>query len=291
MKLGAYMIVRDEEVMLDACLSSLKGLDEIVILDTGSVDKTAEIASKHKCTYIPDVYKWVDDFVEARNKSLSYCTADWLIVIDADEVLKGDIKKIKSVCEKTNCNSFKIPTIAMKNGDNHPSVRLHKRLKKTKWHAVAHNYLSVTGDAVLELMEIHYGYSPAHAKDPDRTLRILAKYVEGNPKCRREKYYLAREFYYRKNYRLAISYWEYYLEDANFGGEIIDTWLYLARCHYFMGNPEKARDTVLQAIKLNGNFREAWRFLAVLSGPGNKARFNEIADTSSNKSVLFIRGK
>ena len=54
---------------------------------------------------------------------------------------------------------------------------------------------------------------------------------------------------------------------------------------------EESRDECLQAIKLNGNFREAWRLLASIAGPGNKKRFNEIADTASNEGVLFKRGQ
>jgi len=292
MKLGAYMIVKNEEKCLDSCLSSLKGLDEIVILDTGSVDKTADVAGKYPCTYIPDTYAWQDDFAHARNASMEYSTSDWLIVIDADEIFKGDLDKIRDTISKNpELTSYKVPTISIRTKDEHLSVRLHKRDKNIKWHAPAHNYLSVKGDVVMDDMQIHYGYSPAHATDPDRTLRILSKYVNSNPACIREKYYLAREYFYRGNYRVASSYWEWYLETSTKGPEIADTWLYLARCYSYSGKADKAKDSCLQAIKMNGNFREAWRFLASMSGPGNKKRFNEIADTASNEGLLFVRGK
>ena len=292
MKLGCYMIVKNEEECLGACLASLVGLDEIIILDTGSTDKTEEVASKYPCTYIKNVYRWKDDFADARNASLKWATADWLIVIDADEILKGDIDKIRdTINNNPKFNSYKVPTISIRTGQEHPSVRLHKRDDDIKWHAPAHNYLSVRGDAPIACMEVHYGYSPAHAKDPDRTLRILTKCVKDNPECIREKYYLAREYYDRKDHRVAITYWEWYLETSKKGPEIADAWLYLARCYAYIKNSNKAKDCCLQAIKMNGNFREAWRFLASLSGPGNMKRFNEIADTSSNEGLLFIRGK
>ena len=78
------MIVKDEEQHLENCLNSIKELaDEIIIVDTGSKDKTKEIAGK----FTNKVYdfKWNDDFSEARNFSLSKATKDWILVLDADE--------------------------------------------------------------------------------------------------------------------------------------------------------------------------------------------------------------
>ncbi|MDR2561563.1 MAG: glycosyltransferase [Holophagales bacterium] len=86
MKLSLAMIVKNEEKNLQKCLGSVKGLvDEIVIIDTGSTDKTIEIAKANGA--IVERFTWADDFSAARNKSLSLCTGDWILTLDADEML------------------------------------------------------------------------------------------------------------------------------------------------------------------------------------------------------------
>jgi len=78
------MIVRDEEENLRRCLDSVQSFaDEIVIVDTGSIDKTVEIAREYTDKIF--FHKWNNDFSEARNVSISHATGDWLFLIDADE--------------------------------------------------------------------------------------------------------------------------------------------------------------------------------------------------------------
>lgn len=95
--LSLSMIVKNEEEMLPGCLESVKDIvDEIVIVDTGSSDKTKEIA----LSYGAKVYDfvWNKDFAAARNESLKRCTCDWLIYLDADErIEKESSKKIRQL--------------------------------------------------------------------------------------------------------------------------------------------------------------------------------------------------
>ncbi|MBT4539404.1 glycosyltransferase [Candidatus Woesearchaeota archaeon] len=92
--LSLCMIVKDEEMFLEQCLNSVKGLvDEIIIVDTGSTDNTKEIASK----FTKKIYdfEWCDDFSAARNESLKHAIGDWILVLDADETIsKKDHQKI-----------------------------------------------------------------------------------------------------------------------------------------------------------------------------------------------------
>lgn len=96
------MITKNEEAFLEQCLNSVKGLvDEIVIVDTGSTDKTIDIAKKYKAKIFH--FKWVDDFSAARNESLKHATKDWMLVLDADEIIeKKDLEKIKSLVENAS---------------------------------------------------------------------------------------------------------------------------------------------------------------------------------------------
>jgi hypothetical protein len=78
------LIARDEEAVLDRCLTSLRGLvDEIVVVDTGSTDRTADIARAHGATV--GHFAWTNDFAAARNHALELATTPWRLVIDADE--------------------------------------------------------------------------------------------------------------------------------------------------------------------------------------------------------------
>ncbi len=82
------MIVKNEEANLACCLDSVADLvDEIIIVDTGSTDRTVEIASRY--TEKVYSYSWRDDFSDARNESFSRAAMDYCMWMDADDVLEG----------------------------------------------------------------------------------------------------------------------------------------------------------------------------------------------------------
>ncbi len=83
------MIVKNEERHLAACLESVRAwVDEIVIMDTGSTDKTKEIAKRYNASVYD--HEWKNDFAEARNAALSHARNPWLLQLDADEEIAGD---------------------------------------------------------------------------------------------------------------------------------------------------------------------------------------------------------
>ena len=81
------MIVKDEEKNLSTCLESVRGVfDEIVIVDTGSTDRTIEIARSFGAKVFE--FAWVDSFAAARNEALSHATCDYAFWLDADDVVE-----------------------------------------------------------------------------------------------------------------------------------------------------------------------------------------------------------
>ncbi|MDD2889882.1 MAG: glycosyltransferase family 2 protein, partial [bacterium] len=104
------MIVKDEEKNLPRCLDSFKDLvDEIIVVDTGSTDKTVEIAKSYgaKVYY----FKWCDDFSAARNESLKYVTKEWILIIDADEYIdEENRKKIGTLLQNPEYDAYAIST-------------------------------------------------------------------------------------------------------------------------------------------------------------------------------------
>lgn len=96
------MIVKNEEQFLERCLNSAQALvDEIIIVDTGSTDRTKEIAKKFTDKIFD--FPWNDDFSAARNESLKHVTKDWVLVLDADEVINSaDHQTIQSLVQNTD---------------------------------------------------------------------------------------------------------------------------------------------------------------------------------------------
>ena len=104
--LSLCMILKDEEPILEKFLNSVKGcVDEIIIIDTGSNDKTKEIAKK----FTNKVYgfRWCEDFSKARNFSISKAAKDWILVLDPDEkISKKDFEKIKEVIKENKTDAL-----------------------------------------------------------------------------------------------------------------------------------------------------------------------------------------
>ncbi|MDD5382130.1 MAG: glycosyltransferase [Candidatus Margulisbacteria bacterium] len=108
MKLSICMIVKNEEQVLARTLPNLsKYADEIILLDTGSTDKTVEVAQKFGARVYSFV--WSNDFSAARNESLKHSTGDWILWIDADEYLKEeDLAALKAAISDTAENAFRL---------------------------------------------------------------------------------------------------------------------------------------------------------------------------------------
>jgi glycosyltransferase involved in cell wall biosynthesis len=205
--IGVSMIVKNESECIEACLESIKGADEIVIVDTGSEDNTVEICKRYTSNVFTD-YKWDDNFAEARNVSLSRCTADWILIIDADEVLKDGIVPIKNLLNSGFMSKYMGMIFRVQTGmELIQSCRVIKNDPSIEWVGAVHNTLQFKGDKGSDTLkakcyqthfEITSGYSPAHHKDPDRSLRILTKQLDIDPLNTRYMYYISREYISRR---------------------------------------------------------------------------------------------
>lgn len=291
MKLSVAIIAKNEEALIERCLKSVQDADEIILVDTGSTDKTIEIACRYADKVYTD-YKWNDNFGEARQHSVSKCTGDWILSIDADDYLApGGIAQLRRMIEKHPDEfCFNVQYIAEQGGASHTLPVIYKNCKEVFWSGAAHNYISKTAKFYVGT-SIIYGYSPAHKKDPDRTFRILKQAVADNPDKPREIFYLAREYEYKSDWITCLYWCEKYLKIAVWGPEIADAWLRKAKCLWQLQRGEEARDACLQAIKVNTNFKEACLLMAEMSGPINRDRWLLMAEFTDNSNVLFTREK
>jgi glycosyltransferase involved in cell wall biosynthesis len=290
MRISASLIVKNESDHLRECLNSISGVDEIVIVDTGSTDDTVDIAKEYTdLVYYGEDYLWKDDFAHSRNQSMELCTGDWILIIDADEVLEpGGITKLRSVIQSIETNGLYFNTISLSDNLNvHKSIRAFKN-GYGRWMGRAHNYLVGLTTSEVDI-SIYYGYSKAHNQDPDRTLRILKKTCEDDPHLTRERYYLAREYWYRKDYHNATIHWKKYLEKSTFLSEKSDAYLMLARCAWLTNQGSEARNMCLEAIRINPDFKEALLFMSEIHYEPWKSKWKKIADLATNQDVLFVR--
>jgi tetratricopeptide (TPR) repeat protein len=104
--LSLCMIVKDEEEMLPRSLAAVKdAVDEIIVVDTGSTDRTVEIAESFGARVLH--HEWTGDFAAARNVSFDAATSDWIVYLDADEVLiKEDAERLRALTTKTWREAF-----------------------------------------------------------------------------------------------------------------------------------------------------------------------------------------
>lgn len=107
--ISAVLIVKDEEDYLARCLESVRWVDEIVVYDTGSTDRTVEIARQFTDTVVEGY--WNDDFGDARNRAIAHATSDWVLIVDADETFEANASSVRRHLREAQAN-FLTVTIA-----------------------------------------------------------------------------------------------------------------------------------------------------------------------------------
>ncbi len=226
-EISLCMIVKNEEHNIGRCLSSVKDLvDEIIIVDTGSTDKTKEIASQ----YTDKVYdfEWIDDFAAARNFAFLQGTKEYLMWLDADDIIKPQNKDAflglkKFLGEHPECQwATMIYQIAHdKEGNPLYSYKRERIIKrdifgleegKSKWVGAVHECIEIQGSGT------HADAIVTHTKNiaehlTDRNLKILLNKVEsGKPMNTREYFYLANELFDHQRYTESIAYYNIFFE-------------------------------------------------------------------------------
>ncbi|KAI4451720.1 hypothetical protein C823_006280 [Eubacterium plexicaudatum ASF492] len=181
------MIVKNEEAVLDRCLASIADLmDEIIIVDTGSTDRTKEIAG-HYTDRIYD-FPWQNDFSAARNFSFSKATMDYIYTADADEVLDHEnhqrfIYLKKSLIPEIEIVQMKYITSeefnTVMNIRNEYRPKLYKRLRQFRWIDPIHETVQTQPlifDSDIEIL--HLPQSVHSRRDFDLFLRAFG---DGRP--------------------------------------------------------------------------------------------------------------
>lgn len=186
------MIVKNEEAFLPRCLASIRNLvDEIVLVDTGSSDRTLEIARDFGCRIYQ--FPWNGDFSAARNESLRHATGEWIFVIDADEEIPADnSRKVRSFLDNPQIEiiSLSVYNKSVETGRVSsflPSVRFFRRGLGLSYQGIVHNRLALPSDVPVtrcDIMLYHYGYDQSREKLEDKKARsrqLLERQLQENP--------------------------------------------------------------------------------------------------------------
>lgn len=259
-EISLCMIVKDEEKNIARCLDSIKDIvDEIIVVDTGSTDKTKSIVSQ----YTNKIYdfKWVNDFAKARNYSFSKATKEYIFWLDADDVVLEEDRK-KLICLKEEMNG-EVDVYTMlynysqdKNGL--PLIiqrreRIVKRKNNYQWKSPIHEVIIPTGNIVdTDIMITHEKHT---IKDVERNLKIFEEMINNHEEFDdRQEYCYAKELYFLQRIPEAIKQYKAFIDKYINNYDKKEDFLYsalieLSDCYKSLGNDQKEFDTLLLILK------------------------------------------
>lgn len=249
------MIVKNEEDVITRCLGSIADLvDEIILVDTGSSDRTKELAAQ----FTSNLYDffWIDDFSAARNYAFEQATMEYCMWLDADDILLEADRQSFQTLKETLHGEVSVVMMKYNTGfDEQGNVtfsyyreRLIKNHAGMRWVGAVHEVVPAIGTVRYHSCAITH--SKLHPSDPDRNLRIFERQIaQGNTLDPRQQFYYGRELYYHKRYAEALEVFASFLEQG--GGwleNVIDACAHCAYCYYGLGQGEEALQALLRSF-------------------------------------------
>ena len=256
--LSLCMIVKNEEEVLGRCLDSVKDIfDEIIIVDTGSSDRTKEIA----VGYTNKIYdfEWIEDFSAARNYSFEKATKDYQMWLDADDIIteidKNKILKLKQELDSSvNMVMMKYNTSFDINGNptfSYYRERIFQRSMNYRWSGAIHEVIPPYGNIIYS--DAAVSHKKLRRNDPERNLRIFEKLIfDGKTLEPRQQFYYARELYYNKRYDEAIQIFNNFL-DSGLGWveNCINACQDLSYCYYSINDNKMALSSLFRSFEFD----------------------------------------
>ena len=224
LRLSLCMIVKDEEEWLPRCLAAAKpAVDEMIIVDTGSTDRTVEIAEEFGATVLH--HEWTGDFSAARNVSLEAATGDWIIYLDADEVLvEEDAPRLHALTGHVWREAFALVetnyTGDMDDGTalTHNALRMFRNRPEYRFKGRLHEQMAYALPGYLterieytQLRIEHYGYLGVvrDAKDKSRrNLDLLLQQVADGQENAFQSFNLGSEYLALGELETAVDHFE-----------------------------------------------------------------------------------
>ena len=283
-KLSICMMVKNEEKYLDKSLKSLKPFSdsfptEIIVVDTGSEDRTVEIAKKHT----DKVYfrKWNNDFGAMRNKTIEYASGEWLLILDGDEVFETPQPLIdflnSPISNKYNTGSISIRNITttkkeelyQQKGD---ILRLFRNTQSFKYSGAIHEQPIFEGPIFFSLAEVaHYGYD---STDPElmeykfkRNVDLLEKELENEPDNIYTLFQLSQSYgmygKYKKSLEFIFKAYQLLQKDRNVAKHYLHIYNQLARAYYQNNKYKELEKICLEALKIEDSFIDFYYYIGI----------------------------
>jgi len=273
--LSLCMIVKNEERNLARCLDSVRGLtSEFIIVDTGSTDATPNIAAHYGAELIPFDFTTVD-FAAARNRAIERARAQWILVLDADEVLELDgVPKIEKLIAGSENAGYFLERHNHASDSQSPFtdyvVRLFPNRPDYRYRGRVHEVIDaaiLSGGGRLTKTDIRIDHSFSSDREARRRknhwyIQILKEEIAADPSDDSRLDFLAAEYHQL----------EMYDEATKIAERIVQARPLDPRAHLFVGvyhllyKPDlpRARADFNQALKLRPGYPEAASFLQLL---------------------------
>lgn len=265
------MIVKNEEGWLGKCLASARNLvDEMIVVDTGSTDRTKDVASRFGAKVFD--FEWNNNFSDARNFSLSKAGRKWILVLDADDVIsERDIESIRSLAKNKHYDGFSflmrnytrnrsiINFVPVPENDAYEEssgwsgwdltrcVRMFRNAPEIRFERDIHEVVDYTilnsGGKILNVnIPIHHlGEAKTGTQAPEKResiySRITRKRLESYPDDPKDNFTMAFECFKAGNHDDAIS---YYLKAVQLKPDYVDAYIGISQACVSAGRIEDA---------------------------------------------------
>lgn len=187
--IGAAIIAKNNDATIAATLQSIQRLcQQIVIVDTGSSDRTSEIALKYGAEIHYSL--WNNSFAEARNHALEFLRTDWILIIDTDEILKSfNLDEFNNITNNPDCGGIKVQIDnLLENGliSRHEYPRIIRNDKRIKFQGNIHEQVSESIErAGMQIYKSnicieHTGYKEKNQEKIDRNKQLLESQLKQN---------------------------------------------------------------------------------------------------------------
>jgi glycosyltransferase involved in cell wall biosynthesis len=266
MEITLCLIVKDEEEKLSACLRSFDGIfQKLVIVDTGSSDKTKDIAAEFGAEMFN--FKWIKDFSKARNFALSKVNTEWVMMVDADDTLESKDKLMNELSRLSSdtLGVFMPYLYSNINGGNGIMAflpRIWKTNLNIKYILPVHEYLNVPANLLQKFVRIntpiiHHKIHEDFSKSFQRNIEILENAHKKGDKHPRILFYLGHDNFYAGNDDASMKWFKKFLKLPGVHlHEAYKAWMIIAKIHTKSNNIVKAKKAYLKAIEKCPDFLE-----------------------------------
>lgn len=250
------MIVKNEEDVLGRCLECINDIvDEIIIVDTGSTDNTKKIALEYTDNIFD--FEWINDFSAARNNAFSKATKDYILWLDADDViLSEDIIKFKELKKTLTQDIDNVMMMYNVGFDETGAVslsyfreRLSKRTNNAQWMEPVHECLIIGGKIINT--DICITHKKEHAAVPGRNISIYKSLLsKGTPLSPRGLFYYSRELFQNGIIEEAIKFFNEFLDSKKgWVEDNISACFDLSTCYNIVGDKESMLKILLRSFE------------------------------------------